>query len=75
MTIQFKKDVALTVITDFDESTDNIIGECEEIFKQNEIFYEVTLLSSTNGCCDIQFGDGSIAMGVQRNLFTIKKKE
>ena len=59
-----KTDLSLNVVEDFDEVT-QIPDEAEHNFKCGD-FIDADLLDGTqeNDCIDIQFGDGSIALGV-----------
>ena len=67
--LRFRSRTAVQVIEGFDEKTDAITNQYEEIFEQGEkvdadIYYEER---DGNGTVDIQFGDGSIAMGVPKD--------
>ena len=69
--IRFKEDIELTIVTDYDVTMDNIIDETTQVFKAGEdvdadIFHE----DDTN-YVDIQFGDGSVALSVQRECFEV----
>jgi hypothetical protein len=71
--IAFKKDIELTVVTEFDEATDNITGEEKDIFKAGEPV-DADILDrgdNTENYVDLQFGDGSMAFGVERSSFDI----
>lgn len=71
MKIKFNQEVSLVVVDEYDEENDNIVSETNETFGKDEI-HEVELIDSdTNLYCDIQFGDGSVAHGVQRKCFQI----
>jgi hypothetical protein len=73
MLIQFKKETTLQVVTEFDEPTDTIIEECEETFKEGEEV-DVTLIpTDVSAYVDMQFGDGSLALGVHRDCFIEKE--
>lgn len=66
----FKKAVMLTVVTDFDEKKDVIVHEEIETFKKGEKFEADVLETNTLGIVNLQFGDGSVAFGVERKLFS-----
>ena len=72
--ITFKKDTTLTVITDFDESNDNILDESENTFVAGEPV-DATIINEEvqkgEAYVDLQFGDGSMALGVLRENFEI----
>ena len=70
MKIQFLKDTTLTIVTDFDEATDNITGEDVVHFAKGEV-REVDVIegADTPKYVDIQFVNGSLALGVQRSCF------
>jgi hypothetical protein len=71
--IIFKKTVTLTVITEFDEATDNITGEEQDTFKAGELVAADILDrgDNTEKYVDLQFGDGSMAFGVERDSFDV----
>jgi hypothetical protein len=70
--ITFKKDITLTIVDDFDEETDNITSETTETFKAGEpVDANIVSDPDSYGFVDLQFGDGSVAMGVQRSSFVL----
>jgi hypothetical protein len=75
--ISFKQDTELNVITEFDEATDNIFTSEISVFKAGErvdadiISSELREDGQPSEFVDIQFGDGSLATGVQRASFDI----
>ena len=72
--IKFKSDTQLEVVTDFDENTDTITGIETETFKAGEkVDGEIISDREEKGdvFVDIQFGDGSVAFGVQRDCFEV----
>ena len=71
MIIKFTKDVELTVIDEFDEASDNIVSESQEVFTEGEEVDVDILETDTDGFVDLQFGDGSLAMGVNESLFEV----
>ena len=67
--IKFKEDTELTVISGYDEETDNITEECQELFKAGENV-DADIYDDDGGkYVNLQFGDGSIVLTVQRNCF------
>ncbi len=72
--ITFKTDTELTIVTDYDEATDNITGETTETFKAGELV-DADIINETEEKTEmfvaLQFGDGSVAFGVQRESFTV----
>jgi hypothetical protein len=71
MLIAFKQPTTLTVVTEFDEVHDNIVAEEEEFFLEGEVFDADVLPTDTRGFVDLQFGDGSVAFGV--NIRALRK--
>ena len=73
--IKFNQDTELTVVSGFDEELDNITDETVETFKAGELINaEIMDGSDTNSeYVDLEFGDGSIALTVQRSSFEIVK--
>jgi len=76
--ISFKNDTELTLVTSFDEKTDTITGEETETFKAGEpVDAEIIEDESTSleekgeQFVTLEFGDGSVAFGVQRDCFTV----
>ncbi len=75
--IAFKKDTELIVVTEFDETTDNITGEEKDTFKAGEpvdaeiLATEILPDGKVSEFVDLQFGDGSVAFGVQRASFDV----
>jgi len=72
--ISFKNDTELTLVTSFDEKTDTITGEETETFKAGEpVDADIIDENETKGemFVDLQFGDGSVAFGVQRECFDV----
>lgn len=71
MKIKFLEDVTLSIVEGYDEGTDTIIGDTEdEMFHAGEVI-DVEFFSESDDYTGIQFGDGSVALGVQRSLFEI----
>jgi len=71
MMVAFKYPTTLTVVTEFDEVHDNIVAEEEEFFQEGEVFDATIIPTDTRGFVDLQFGDGSVAFGV--NIRALKK--
>ena len=71
MLLTFKEPTTLTVVTEFDEVHDNIIAEEEDFFLEGEVFDADVLPTDIRGYVDLQFGDGSVAFGV--NIRALKK--
>ena len=75
--IAFKTDTELTIVTEFDEATDNIVGEEKDVFKAGELVdaeilaTEILPDGKTSEFVDLQFGDGSVAFSVQRACFYV----
>jgi len=72
--ITFKSDTELEVVTNFDEATDTITGMETETFKAGEkVDAEIIDDRDEKGelFVDLQFGDGSVAYGVQRACFDV----
>ena len=68
--IRFRSDTTLQVVTEFDEETDNIVDEVEEHFKAGEKA-EADIFSEDGEYADLQFGDGSVAVGVNKDCFEV----
>ena len=72
--ITFKNDTELCLVTDFDEATDTITGEETETFKAGEPV-DADIIDETEEKAEmfvsLQFGDGSVAFGVERECFTV----
>jgi hypothetical protein len=76
--ITFKNDTELCIVTDYDEATDTIKGETIETFKAGEPV-DADIINETEEKTEmfvsLQFADGSVAFGVQRESFTVVNKE
>lgn len=68
--IKFKQDTTLTVVSGFDEETDNITEESEDTFKKGEAV-DADIVDDDGPFVDLQFGDGSVCYGVQRESFEV----
>jgi len=69
--IKFKESIELTIVTDFDEETDNIVGEETKVFKAGEVV-DADVVSEDGKYVDLQFGfNGGVAFGVQRKSFEV----
>lgn len=71
--IKFKQDTTLQVVEGYDEATDNITEDVEETFKSGEKVDADIFNDDGTDYVDIQFGDGSVALGVQRDYFEVVK--
>jgi len=69
MKIAFKNDTTLTVVTEYDEEADNIVDEVQEFFEAGEVFEATLIPTDMKEYVDIQFGDGSLALGVNLKSF------
>lgn len=68
--IKFKTDCILNVVENFDEDADVITEEFQETFKINEEI-DVDIISDNGNSIDIQFGDGSVALGIDKSFIEI----
>jgi hypothetical protein len=68
--IKFKQDIRLEVIEGFDERTDMIIDKVEESFKAGEKV-DAEIYSEHGNYVDLQYGDGSITLGVPKDSFEV----
>lgn len=72
--IKFKSDTELAIVTDYDEKTDTLTGETTEVFKAGGLYdAEIVDKVETKGdmFVNLQFPDGSLALGVQRDCFEV----
>lgn len=68
--IRFRVNTPVTIIEGFDEKTDNITDEHETTFKQGEQV-DADIFNEDEHYADIQYGDGSISLGVLKDCFEI----
>jgi hypothetical protein len=71
MKMKFVKDAELTVV---ESCLNNIIEDCQERFNKDEIIDADVFGEYDNeydNRFDIQFGDGSVIMGLEKNLIEI----
>lgn len=69
--IRFLEDVELTIVTGFDEETDNITDEEVHVFhKGDEVDASIETDNDNPSYCDIEFSIG-VAHGVQRSLIEV----
>jgi len=68
--ITFKKDTELNIVESFDEANDVISEQCNETFKAGELV-DGDIISRDGKYVDLEFGDGTVALGVLRSCFTI----
>ena len=74
--ITFKENAELSVVVEFDEEADNIVEEQTEVFLAGEPV-DAEIVDEMGDYVDLQFGDGTVALGVLRSLFEVidEKKE
>jgi hypothetical protein len=75
--IKFKNDTELAIVESFDEANDTIAEQGTEVFKAGEpVDAEIVDEVETKGdmFVNLQFPDGSLALGVQRDSFTELRK-
>lgn len=69
MKIKFTKIHEQEIVTGYDEATD--LAETEnEVFPKDEV-HEVELLSEGPEHIDVQFGDGSVAYALPKNVIEV----
>ena len=71
--IKFKQATTLTIINEYDEGTDNIVSEYEHNFNAGEEVDACIFNVSSKDYVDIQFANGSVALGVLRSSFEVIK--
>lgn len=69
--ITFKKDTSLTIVTEFDEEAGNIVAEEVDTFKAGELVDAEIINDDGGNYVDLQFGDGTVALTVQRDCFDV----
>jgi len=71
--IAFKKDTELFIVDRYDEATDTIAESHDEVFKAGEPVDAdiVGPVENGNPYVQLQFGDGSVVYGVQRECFDV----
>ena len=70
--LRFRKEYTVQVIENFDEKTDQITDQTEETFKQGEeVDADIYEEREDVGTVDIQFGDGSICLGVPKDCIEV----
>jgi hypothetical protein len=67
MKMKFVKDAELTVV---ESCLNDIIEDCQERFSKDEII-DADVFGEYDNRFDIQFGDGSVIMGLEKNLIEI----
>jgi len=70
MKIRFRQDIEFEVVSDFDSMSDTL-GSNTEIFDKDEVV-EAEIVSEDSGRSDIQFENGSVALGVLNEYFEVK---
>lgn len=73
MIIRFLEDVELFIIEEYDEETDQIVGN-NNLFLTGELVY-VDIIGESTESMDFQFGDGSVAYEVLRSWFEFYDNE
>ncbi|MAH32738.1 MAG: hypothetical protein CMG78_12155 [Marinobacter sp.] len=68
MKIRFKETVELDIVANYEEDGDTFDTELEVISVGDE--HEVDVIEDKGDAIDIQFGDGSMALNVQKAWFT-----
>ncbi len=76
--ITFKQDTQLEIVIKFDEERDVIAEQGTETFKKGELVDAEIYNIDGKGkhrYADIQYGDGTVSLGVLRSSFTVKRKQ
>lgn len=74
MKIRFYEEVELEVVENYDEINE-VADTYQETFKKGEEIECDLLGGSGNGdCIDVQFGDGSCAFGIPKNLVQVLRE-
>jgi hypothetical protein len=68
--IAFKQDTQLEVVISFDEKHDTIAEQAQETFKAGEPV-DAEIISENGEFVDLQYGDGTVSIGVQRDSFDV----
>lgn len=71
MILKFKKEVQLTVVTNFDEDLDLVEEETEIFLIGDEV--EVDILEEKEDSIDVQFSDGSCAYNFLKDWVEINE--
>lgn len=70
--IAFKEDIQVSVVVRFDEASDTIAEQCQETFKAGEkVDADIVPGSEVGEYVDIQYGDGTVSLGIQRASFDV----
>ena len=67
--IEILEDIELEIIETYNEETDEADSYSETFMKGNT--EEVDIINSNEDFVDFQFGDGSVSLGVPKNVFRI----
>ena len=67
--IKFKRNIELTIVTGYDEESDNITDETTILFLKGEII-DGDVIDEDGDYCDIEFSNG-VAFGVSKTAFKI----
>jgi hypothetical protein len=73
MLIRFKEQTELEVVNSYDEEHDEVDSDNETF--QPGVEYDVCLLGGDDDFIDIQFGDGSCAYGVPKDILEITEEK
>lgn len=71
--ISFKKNTELQVAISFDKKHDRIAEQSVEIFKKGQLV-DADIIDENGEYADIQYGDGTVSLGVLRSSFVVKRK-
>lgn len=65
--LKFNEETTLNIIESFDEENDEISSQSTETFSKDEII-DADIYEYNENTINIQFGDGSVAIGVDKNI-------
>jgi hypothetical protein len=68
--ITFTKDVEIEVVEEFDDANEKPTIK-QELFRAGEKVDADVITEPVEGRVDLQFGDGSVALGIDTTLFTV----
>ena len=71
--IKWNDTFEVEIVDNFDEEMDNIGESHNEVLKEGEIV-QIDIINEEDGYVDIQFGCGSMILGIQKESFTILEK-
>lgn len=67
--IAFNQDTTLEIVESYNEELDRV-ETCQEFFKADEKV-DADIISEDGELVDLQFGDGAVALSVERDLFRL----